>query len=384
MKNFKRIIPLILFAFAFVCAALPKGSAMSISAGLDSLRGQWSRGKGPRAGGFSLGYSYFVPETDKKCPLVILMAGAGEGTPEGHELDANDFAYWSSEEFQARVPGAKGMYILILRAPEPIYFDTCPVEPMYAAISDFIGKHNIDTRRVIVGGWCIGASGATRLTLAHPELIDGLMLFSPRTLISSSEAQTLKNKRIWIFACKGDTYSNYATFALPSWNNIKGAASDRSAVRFTSCSLAPAAALLINHYTWLLAEQDFSPSVQGRYTSLKTVDGNEKSVASPEVISFMTFTDETVDETKAEETETEKESETEESETETSAKSTASQSETASKPDESVKDSTASTAAPENPGKKTALIAVICAAAAAVAGGVTALILRKRKNKERG
>jgi hypothetical protein len=208
------------------------------------------------------------------------------------------------------------------------------------------------------------------------------MLFSPRTLISSSEAQTLKNKRIWIFACKGDTYSNYASFALPSWNNIRGAASDRSAVRFTSCSLAPSAALLINHYTWLLAEQDFSPSVQGRYTSLKTVDGNGKSVASPEVISFMTFTDETVDETKAEETETEKESETEESETETSAKSTASQSETASKPDESAKEPS-DTASPENPGKKTALIAVICAAAAAVAGGVTALILRKRKNKER-
>ncbi|MBR2731023.1 MAG: hypothetical protein IKD72_03450 [Clostridia bacterium] len=219
---------------------------------------------------------------------MVLLGGVGEGTPSGHELDANDFAYWSSEEYQARISDAPGMYILILKAPEPVYFDTCPLTPMFAAIRDFVETHNVDRKRIYVGGWCIGATGAARLATNHPDFFAGLMLFSPRTLITEREAELIKHMKVWIFACRGDTYSPYATYAKPSWDNLTEKTADPSLLRCTVCDTAPRAALLFNHLTWRLAEQDFSAGVAGDYTDLSTIDGFGNAVPRPTVIQFMT------------------------------------------------------------------------------------------------
>ncbi len=306
------------------------------------------------------------------------MPGAGEGTPEGHELDANDFAYWSSEEYQAKVPNGGGMYIMIMRAPEPVYFDTCPTEPIYAAIKDFIDKHNVDTSRVFVGGWCVGATGAVNLAQAHPDLFDGVMLFSPRTFVSDTEAKALRNMKFWLFSSKGDTYSNYAAFVLTSWNNITAATADKSQVRLTSSSLAPRAALILNHYSWLVAEQDFSPAVTSQYRGLETVDGNGKKIANPSVISFMTASDGFEKETEAptetqSETLTEEESESE-SETNTESKDITepvytekAEPEAQSGEDEKRTDSA-----------KTALIIAAVVAALAASGIIIAIIKKKK------
>lgn len=287
-KNTTRLLACLLCCLLLAGSAAVHAAALPFSSGLPALQKQWARAEGPEGEGIRLEYSYFTPDTQEACPLFVLLGGAGEGTPSGHELDANDFAYWSSDELQARVSDAPGMYIMILKAPEPVYFDTCPLTSMFAAVRDFAETHNVDRKRIYVCGWCIGATGAARLATNHPDFFAGLMLFSPRTLLTEREAQTVRNMKIWIFACKADTYSTFSAYAKPSWENVTAAAADRSLLRYTTCSSAPRAALLFNHKTWRLAEQDYSAGVAGDYTNLSTVDGFGRAVQSPTVIQFMT------------------------------------------------------------------------------------------------
>ncbi len=386
-RKITALICLLAVLSVIAAAALP-ANAVSINSGLQALRGQWSRSEGPSAAGISLEYSYFVPKSDRPCPLIVLLGGAGEGTPSGHELDANDFANWSSDEYQARVFDADGMYILILKAPEPMYFDTCPTAPMYSAITDFISRHNIDTSRVTVGGWCLGASGAARLAVQYPSLFSGLMLFSGRTVLTPSEARAVKNTRVWIFGSKADTYSVYATFSLPTWNNVVAATADKNNVRLTSCDFAPRAALILNHYMWKLAEYDYSPSVLGVYTDLSTVDGNGSVIANPEVIRFMTMTKDGIarNEAPGEATETGAATATDTQAATATDSSAATATDTAAGP-VSEETETKASAGAENPapgkeeGKKGrgAAIGVSCAAAVCLAGASAAIIRKKRR-----
>ena len=375
MKRIAGAVGALLCVILIICSVSAGAGAMSMSSGLTALRGQWSRGYGPKTDGLSISYSYFAPKTDRKCPLAVLMPGAGEGTPEGHELDANDFAYWSSDELQSRA-NAGGMYIMIMRAPEPVYFDTCPTEPIFAAVRDFAENHNVDMGRIFVGGWCVGATGAVNLAEAHPGFFDGVMLFSPRTFVSDIEAKALKNMKFWLFSSKGDTYSNYATFVLTSWNNITAATADKSQVRLTSSSLAPRAALILNHYSWLVAEQDFSPAATSQYKGLTTVDGNGKTIASPSVISFMTSSEGYVEETETE-TETETESETEEE----SESETQTETETETATEYSEKDYTELKRGEDekqsNPAKTALIVAAV--AASLITAGVIIAVIKKKK-----
>ena len=376
LSNFrKRIISFAICALILFNIFIP-ASAMSINSGISALRGQWSRSEGPEAGGMSLEYSYFVPSAEGHCPLVVLLGGAGEGTPSGQELKANNFANWSSDEYQSRVPNAGGMYILILKAPEPVYFDTCPLAPMFAAIKDFAAKHNVDKKRVYVGGWCIGASGASRLATNHPDFFAGVMLFSQRTIITEYEAKIMKNMRIWIVGCNGDTYSPYYTYGYPSWQSVIKNTADKSNVRCTTCATAPRADLLFNHETWRLAEFDFSSYVLGDYTDLKTVDGYGNTVSSPTMISFMTSyrAGEAPPET---ETETETEPETE---TETASETTVSETQVAGTTAEVLTEE--SETAPEERNsrlQKPLLLLIAVAATALIAGGVVAVEKRKKR-----
>ena len=377
-----------LLILTVIASAFISANAMSVNSGLDALRGQWSRSAGPSAAGISLEYSYFVPASKAACPLVVLLGGAGEGTPSGQELKANEFAIWSSDEYQAKVFDADGMYMMILKAPEPVYFDTCPTAPVYSAVRDFISKHNVDTSRVIVGGWCLGATGAARLATEHPDLVSGLMLFSGRTVLTPAEARTLKDTRVWLFCSKADTYSVYATFTLPSWNNMVSAASDKNNIRLTSSDTAPRADLIFNHRMWRLAEYEFSPAVLGQYTNLKTIDGNGNTIASPSVISFMTMTKDGIARNtkpdEASETEAATATDTQAATATDTAAATAADTaaETVTEETEPAADTRESQTEPVKKGKKSVLPAVtgaVCAAAVCMAAG--AVVLRRKKRK---
>ena len=281
----------ILSVFLCVClltAVLPAAFAVSADEGEGALRSQWKRGEGPSVAGYSLDYSYFEPEAAKRAalPLFVFMAGVGEGTSPGKELTANSFCLWSSEEYQARVANAPGAYLLILRAPEPVYFDTCPTASVHAAVSDFAEKHNVDENRIYVLGWCVGANGAVRLVQEHPDCYAGLVAFSMRRSLSDADVAALKNTAVWLLGCTNDSYSVYGMYTSPAWSNLKAGAADKARVRLTSCTAAPDAGMLFNHHMWLLGEQDYAPATS-RYTNLKTVDGAGRTVENPDFIHWL-------------------------------------------------------------------------------------------------
>ena len=88
----------------------------------DFLRDLWNRGEGPEVNGIDIDYSYYSPvengaDSEKKYPLVIIMAGALEGVVQGFELTANALALWTAERFQKRFHN-ENAFLLIGRAPE--------------------------------------------------------------------------------------------------------------------------------------------------------------------------------------------------------------------------------------------------------------------------
>ena len=290
MKKTVRRFAAILLCFLLLVPVLgAEASAVSLHEGNDALRAKWRRATGPSAGGYALEYSYFEPEAaaNAKLPLFVFMAGAGEGSEPGKELTANNICRWSSDEYQQKVTGAPGAYILILRAPEPVLFDTCPTAAMYAAVSDFASTHNVDRARICALGWCIGAVGACRMVADYPESFSGLVCFSMRSVISESQARAMAHTAVWLVGCTADSYSTYSLYTGPSWSNVRSVL-PASQVRLTSCSSAPTAGLLFNHHVWRLAEYEFDAGVLGDYENLSTVDGEGNRVEDPSFITWLT------------------------------------------------------------------------------------------------
>ena len=288
-KTGRRILALCLTVLLLLPVFSGAAGAVSLEDGAEALRGQWRRDAGPDKGGYSLDYSYFEPKAaaHEKLPLFVFMPGAGEGTYAGKELIKNNFYKWSSEELQSRVTNAPGAYLLILRAPEPVYFDTTPVESIHAAIMDFAARYNVDKTRIYLFGWCLGENGVVKTVLAHPKDYAGIALFSGHRAVSASEAETLRDMAIWVLGSTGDSYAIYSIYISPTWNNVR-AAGDKEKRRFTSCSSAPQAALIFNHNMWILAENDYSAEAKTEYGGLSTVDGAGKRLYSPSFISWFT------------------------------------------------------------------------------------------------
>lgn len=305
-KTFKKLMSVMLcLCFAFGAFAVSAG-AMSINEGVASLRTLWSRGNGPKVGGWDIDYSYYSPvengaDTALKYPLVVIMAGAGEGASEGYELQANNMPKWTAEEYQRRFTNS-GAYMFIARAPEEdgLYWDSREVIPsLKAAIDDFCAKNpNVDTSRIYCMGWCLGGTGAIELTSAYPESFAAAVIMCPNRALTSDEINSLKNTPVWYMGCTADSYSLYSTCVKPSWNALRNASDCRSELRLTSCSKAPDVYLAIgvkfisNHNMWENVAEDMHYT-GGGYADLKTVDGDGNEIADPYLISWLcSFTSE--------------------------------------------------------------------------------------------
>ncbi|MCM1364422.1 MAG: alpha/beta hydrolase-fold protein [Faecalibacterium sp.] len=280
------VICIVMIFSLYAPATFAANSGVSINAGVDALRAQFSSGKGPKKGNYTIDYSYYSPVKNKndnqKYPLVVFLPGWGESHRPGEELTDNIACNWSSKEYQARFANAGGAYILIARAREDVTLSwnaSALTSPLKAALDDFIkNKSNIDTDRIYVLGWSYGAVGAINQAVSYPNFYAAAVFFAPPAEISSSDAKKLKKMSVWLDVCKNDSFASYNLYSEPSWKNLKNNTADLSKIRLTVYDNAPATGgVLYNHNTWLDAFYDMHSS-DSRYKGRTTSDGNGNKI----------------------------------------------------------------------------------------------------------
>lgn len=264
------------------------------------LRKQWSRDCGPKINGFEIDYSYFSPvengaSKDKKYPLVVVLAGALEGLKEGFELEANNIAKWSDRGHQKKFCN-EGAFILVARAPEELNlcWDSSKLTaPLMKAIESFCEKHgSVDTNRLYIMGWCLGATGAVNLASTFPNKFAAAIVMCPNRPITKDEANSLKSTPLWIMGAKTDTYVFYPKNIFLSWKRLSSKSLVADDIRLTSYTHAPKVTLLgwipfiFNHNLWDNVIDDMH-STEFKYKGHKTISGTKRPIEDPFAISWL-------------------------------------------------------------------------------------------------
>lgn len=279
----------------------------------DKYRALFRRDNGPLVGDWDIDYSYFSPvehgaDKEKKYPLVIFLAGALEGWAEGIEIAANEMPLWADEKYQSRFHNG-GAYLLFGRAPEEdkLYWDqSCLVEPLRAAILDFLEKHpNADSSRVYLIGWCVGSLGVMNLASSYPELFASVVMMAPSRAINKSEAARLREMPVWIMSGLFDTHAIYQLYTMPTWSRLKTYALDARRLRLSTfrraidVNFVPQVPIVGNHNFWDWASEDLHFEgvdghgvdheyiLTGTYRGIKTIDGADTPINDPYLIAWL-------------------------------------------------------------------------------------------------
>ena len=238
----KKLISLILCILILIpFAVLPFSTSavgVSLSQGKDALIEQWEKGEA-----YGLDYRAYSPvkdETDNtKYPLVVILHGKYSGSFEGEQLTGSDFYNWSSSEYQSRFQDTQGAFILMPRTPGGD-INTWDITSYHAdlmkLIKDYIAVNadNIDTSRIYLGGWSLGAAGALAVGSSNPDFFAALIIMAPFYSVSAAQAKAMKNTPIWLITCTKDTTASYVTFAKPFWNLLKDTTEIPSFCRITT------------------------------------------------------------------------------------------------------------------------------------------------------
>lgn len=282
MKNIKKILA-ILLAITLI-AAYPVGAgALSIEGGIGPLKEQFVFGEGPVAGGYSIDYRYFSPvkENDStKYPLVIWLHGMGDGSEDGAQVEKNNIAYWASDEFQLRFEPAGGAFILAARSREEnnIYWGNEMVEPLRAAIDDFIEKNraNIDLSRIYVGGYSMGGQMTYKMAIAYPELFAAAFPVCPAWSPSDEKLEKIADMPIWLTSSRRDPIVNYYLCVSPTWDRLTEISNVPEKCRFstlTKVCYENGSATSSSHHSWFAVNHDMFSSEESDYPYMTTVNG---------------------------------------------------------------------------------------------------------------
>ena len=118
-------------------------------------------------------YRYFVPETDRKVPLIVYLHGADAfGDDNETHLSMHDIGtVFARESWQQKHP----CYILAPQCKAGCHW-AYPVHgnKVCMLINDFTVRYpNIDAERIYIYGYSAGGVGIFGLIKAHPELFAG-------------------------------------------------------------------------------------------------------------------------------------------------------------------------------------------------------------------
>lgn len=289
---------------------------MAYNAAHDKYRALWKRDEGPQVNGWKIDYSYYSPmdygaDKDKKYPLCVILVGALEGLVKGLEIQANEMPLWTADEYQQRFHNG-ACYMMIPRAPEEtgLYWDASQlVESLRGAILDFFDKHeNVDTSRVYMLSWCVGALGGINFAASYPEMLAASVLMCPSRTMTNSEVLRVREMPIWMITALTDTHAIYPLETLPTWNKLKKISQEPKNLRRTTftraldVSLVPQATISSNHNVWDWVSEDghfvgpgvdHARIVSGSYKGTRTIDGTGVPVRDPYVIDWLNrFTNE--------------------------------------------------------------------------------------------
>lgn len=285
-RSFKRIIA---FMLALVCLSTTFcANAVTMADGKDALVEQFVFGEGPAVDGYSVDYRYFSPvgENDtRKYPLVIWLHGMGDGSSEGAQVSKSDISYWSSEDFQSRFDPAGGAFILAARSREEdgIFWDNSMVEPLRAAIEDFIAqnKDNVDTTRIYIGGYSMGGKMTLKMAIAYPEMFAAAFPICPAWSPSPELCEKIADLPVWIISSTRDPLVNYYLSVTPTWMKLTDATNvpeDCRLSTLTKVCYPDGSKTSSSHHAWFAVNHDLFSAENGDYPYLSTVDGNGNEV----------------------------------------------------------------------------------------------------------
>lgn len=285
----KKLTAFLLSILTVFFLALPAG-AVSYQNGMDALRGQFKQGQS------ILDYVYYSPENagsnGVKYPLVIWLHGNASGDYRGHQLDNCNIAMWSSDEYQRRVLGTKGMHILLPRCPTRtarIAWDDTYILPLKATIDSFISanKDSVDTSRIYIGGYSMGGKMVIRMASTYPEFFAAAFPLSPVYAPPTTELNRLKDMPIWFAWCKNDSYVSLNDLTVRSnWKYLMSVSSVAEKCRLSTFDTIyhPDGAIRLAdgkndiHNTWDPACYDFFMNNGAHFLDMEVTDGNGNSV----------------------------------------------------------------------------------------------------------
>ena len=247
---------------------------VSVSSGLTALRNQFEDGTGPSGGSVQADYKYYSPVgTNDNCkyPLFVWLHGAGQGASPGAQILGNEIAKWSSSEYQQRVRGSNGMFILVPRM-------TLLWTPgnTQAIVESFVAAHseNIDMDRIYIGGFSMGGMGTWEVLESYYEYYAAALPICPALAPTPSQLAAMIDLPVWLTCSSLDLLWPMAS---SNWEDMKYNM-NRSRIRLSTLGVvlepdgSPAES---NHHSWFAVTNDGFTNSNAQYYNMVVTDGYE-------------------------------------------------------------------------------------------------------------
>ncbi len=206
-----------------------------------------------------LQYSYFTPKAKGKRPLIIWLHGAGEGGPDPRvSYMGNNVVALSSEPMQGFMDGA---WVLVPTAPTFWMDDgshtygesgkSMYADALFALIEEFVDSHEIDRKRIYIGGCSNGGFMTMRMIVDHPDYFAaGYPMCEALydNCISDEQIDAIKDVPIWFLHAMTDAVVNPETTSVPTYKRLMAAGAKNT--HMTYIDDRPPFNEMVNHGCW--------------------------------------------------------------------------------------------------------------------------------------
>ncbi|MBR3401682.1 MAG: prolyl oligopeptidase family serine peptidase [Parasporobacterium sp.] len=209
-----------------------------------------------------LQYSYYTPETgDGKRPCIIWLHGAGEGGEDPRvSYLGNRVTALSSDPVQKFMGGA---WVLVPTCPTMWMDDgsheygttgkSMYAEALFALIDEFVRSHEVDPKRIYIGGCSNGGFMTMRQIVDHPDYFAaGYPMCEALydNTISDAEIEQIKDVPIWFLHAMTDMVVDPEITSVPTYKRLMAAGAGNT--HFTYIDDRPPLNRMVNHGCWPL------------------------------------------------------------------------------------------------------------------------------------